>query len=79
MLTDVYNLFVMYKNICVGNRLVKYDGHGYKTGYNSMLTHVDTVSLDEFFVCSLKWVKYDIVFNVFQRREFCIMPNVCCV
>ena len=37
-----------------------------------------SVSVDEF-LCSLKWVKQDIVFNVFQRREFCIRPNVCCV
>ena len=36
-----------------------------RVGLNTALR---SVSVDEFLVCSLKWVKYDSVFNVFQRR-----------
>ena len=44
-----------------------------------MLRYRAVVSLAQFLVLCLKWVKYDIVFNVFQRRQFSIRPNVCCV
>jgi len=29
-------VIVPYKNICIGNGLEKYDGHGYKTVYNML-------------------------------------------
>jgi len=63
----------------------KYEGHGYKT--DTKMRDMDTkwiqkrwsVSLAQFLVWCLKWVKYDIVFNAFQRRKFSIRHNVGCV